>query len=1109
MELFGDLFDEDQPLFESSTKVNRALNCASSLQIPDPPRSSSNFVGLFNQGGTCYMNSSLQILFMTQEFRNILYSLPLCQENLSTPSSFIPQNQKYNILLSLQTLFAELNNLNVNAVKTNKLTEAFNWNSGEGSDQQDSQEFIRLLLFDVLERILFGTQYTDIVNSLYKIGYVSKMKCSNCSATKSKFESEFVLPLQVFGIQSLGESLSSMFGLEEVIEGYKCENCNQTVNLIKSNKINSLPKYINIGLNRFTYDFETGERIKITSKFEFPLEIDMKNYCDIEGKKDDDFIYELYGIIIHSGTPYSGHYFSYIRDMTNQGNWNLQPLEKFSDKPIEVVETKEKKEEVPQKGKKGKKNKKKKKEEDEEDKENKLNYDQCDFPIPYEDKSLAEKWFEFNDTVITPIRIGKLQKVFKTKTSAYMLFYVQKSEKKSEIIPPPEYLKKYTDELNESLEKQRLEYEKEKNSLIYYVYQEEDFQLIEDKFIRIEKEAPKKKEEKKTQFTNTVSTLFSSLQNNKKEIYIFDYDPRSFLITLLKKITFDMSEIKVSEVGMYHQCNIVFVSKESKTFKDVKIGQEYEPTCLKFYFNGTKFDFITYSNEPFNVLKENLEKKIGSDKISLSFQTSNGKEVILDENTAMDKKEKKFKTVKELNLKGKPLLSITTETQSKTNLSSESSTDEINCLVRHEENDEDVKIISIKLSETFGVLVKKIEEEFNLTSSSFRCRLESSNKIISKSQYNEQVKKNPLFCEGDVRIKVENGEPYSENEILLLVLTKDSKNVQVIKEFIGNPEKVKINQLKKILIENLNKENNEKENGNYTPLTPSDYLLYKVDMFLDPIKQIKNEEQTLEEVGLKDKNYLCLRLAKEITSDTAFIEVFKCEENYYDTTENFLPINVEQTPFSTITVLKKTKISEIKQMINKDIAPDKIRLRVIGKYNQPERLLKDQFQLKKYNVESPVKILYEELKEKESLSENELLLTLMLRNDEKKYYNKSVIKAKFEKGMLSTDLYSICREYSKWEKIVIAKHIRGMYTWEKINELDEKGKPINLKKGSIALRDSDWIGIKKLEEGKDNDEFETEFDIKNKQSAGYSNWAKGKKTKKKIVEKPLRIEIED
>ena len=39
----------------------------------------------------------------------------------------------------------------------------------------------------------------------------------------------------------------------------------------------------------------------------------------------DDNIYQLSTVIMHRGTAYSGHYFAYIRDHLNEGNWDLPP----------------------------------------------------------------------------------------------------------------------------------------------------------------------------------------------------------------------------------------------------------------------------------------------------------------------------------------------------------------------------------------------------------------------------------------------------------------------------------------------------------------------------------------------------------------------------------------------------------------------------------------------------------------------------------------------------------------------------------------------------------------------------------------------------------------
>lgn len=74
--MFGDLFTEEEDE-EAPVTVPNGMNAAylsnkcekKLIQAPPQARSSTNLCGLINQGGTCYLNSLIQTLFFTPEFR--------------------------------------------------------------------------------------------------------------------------------------------------------------------------------------------------------------------------------------------------------------------------------------------------------------------------------------------------------------------------------------------------------------------------------------------------------------------------------------------------------------------------------------------------------------------------------------------------------------------------------------------------------------------------------------------------------------------------------------------------------------------------------------------------------------------------------------------------------------------------------------------------------------------------------------------------------------------------------------------------------------------------------------------------------------------------------
>lgn len=65
--MFGNLFEEEEEEgFSSSTSRGRVSKGGDE---PPSPRGRSNLCGIKNQGGTCYLNSLLQTLLFTPEFR--------------------------------------------------------------------------------------------------------------------------------------------------------------------------------------------------------------------------------------------------------------------------------------------------------------------------------------------------------------------------------------------------------------------------------------------------------------------------------------------------------------------------------------------------------------------------------------------------------------------------------------------------------------------------------------------------------------------------------------------------------------------------------------------------------------------------------------------------------------------------------------------------------------------------------------------------------------------------------------------------------------------------------------------------------------------------------
>lgn len=128
-------------------------------------RKETGYVGIKNQGATCYMNSLLQSLYCTNSFRKAVYQIPTDSDKPTESVPLALQRCFYNLQYSdlpigklpwqLLLRFDSLDFM----TGTTELTKSFGWDSLEAFRQHDVQEFNRVLQ-DRLEEKMKASAHT-------------------------------------------------------------------------------------------------------------------------------------------------------------------------------------------------------------------------------------------------------------------------------------------------------------------------------------------------------------------------------------------------------------------------------------------------------------------------------------------------------------------------------------------------------------------------------------------------------------------------------------------------------------------------------------------------------------------------------------------------------------------------------------------------------------------------------------------------------------------------------------------------------------------------------------------------------------------------------------
>ncbi|MDQ5983332.1 MAG: hypothetical protein RUMPE_00337 [Eubacteriales bacterium SKADARSKE-1] len=284
-----------------------------------------NMIGLRNLGNSCFLNSQFQQLYNISHFRNAILSLhdvdPLTQPTIFALQMLFKgmQDASNGDQVAIKEL-VELPELAIEIMNKSDSGPIYQGNT------EDSHETLTKILDRCSEE---SADLKPIVVEEFNIRGISNISVGGREIISTPSDNGGLqLPIdRAAESQSLKDILTEYFKAEDV-EGYELPS-GEVRTAQKTFRATQLPNTLALQLKRFSFDVtSSGDLItsKLNNRVEFPenLQLDAEHW-------GENYQYNLTGVVIHSGSPTGGHYYSYVKDPASE-NWY-----KLNDSQVSLV----------------------------------------------------------------------------------------------------------------------------------------------------------------------------------------------------------------------------------------------------------------------------------------------------------------------------------------------------------------------------------------------------------------------------------------------------------------------------------------------------------------------------------------------------------------------------------------------------------------------------------------------------------------------------------------------------------------------------------------------------------------------------------------------------